>query len=181
MKSLVCSIALSFLTVSAFAQNETEPTPITPVNSWLKVGANGGIPIGNFGDHYNAFVGIELNGQFMSTRHLGLGVASGYTHYFSKKSQPTDTMSYGDFGAIPVGFLLRYYPKAKGIYMGVDAGFTFVPEDLKRGGFYVRPQVGYHNRNWNFYAFYNHVFNNKNYNDLQGIGVAVVYNLRFKR
>ncbi|MEI9955328.1 MAG: hypothetical protein WDM90_03245 [Ferruginibacter sp.] len=45
---------------------------------------------------------------------------------------------------------------------------------------YVKPQLGYHNYAWNLFAFYNQVFRNSGYIDIQTVGVAATYNIRFK-
>jgi len=114
-----------------------------------------------------------LSGQWMATKNFGIGLTSGYTNFFGKDNVK-------DFGVIPAGLLLRYYPQPEGFFAGTDVGYSFLTNvSNQTGGFYVKPQAGYHNYNWNFYAFYNHVFLNDGFNDLQNVGVAATYNLRF--
>jgi hypothetical protein len=84
------------------------------------------------------------------------------------------------FGVIPVGFMGRYYPKSSGFFVGADVGYTFFTDfDANEGGFYVRPVAGYHNYNFKFFAFYNQVFQGDPSIDVQTIGIAVTYNLKF--
>lgn len=170
-KVLMCAMAMCMI-VPMFAQN-TETT-VTKTNSWLKAGISAGLPVGNISNFSSATLGLELSGQAMVTPHFGLGVASGYTHFFGKNGA-------SDFGTIPLGALLRYYPAAEGFFVGSDVGYSFLTNTTgKSGGAYVKPQLGYHNYDWNFYGFYNQVFLGSGSVDLQNVGIAAVYNIRFK-
>jgi len=51
--------------------------------------------------------------------------------------------------------------------------------DNNEGGMYLNPHLGYHNRDWNIYAFYQNTIAQNNTN-LQSVGVGVTYNIRFK-
>lgn len=174
---LISTILLTSATF-AFAQNSSDaavaPSEITPKNSWLKVGLNAGLPIGDVSDISMLAAGVDLSGQFMATRHFGIGLATGYTHYFGKDN-------FEDFGAIPLAVMLRYYHKPKGFFAGIDLGYSFltnVPDVT--GGLTVKPEIGYHNYNWNFFAFYNHIFTADPIIDIQSVGIAASYNIRFK-
>lgn len=166
----MCGLAI-FMMAQSFAQS-TE-TPITKSNSWLKAGVSAGLPVGNISNYSSATLGVELSGQAMASPNFGIGVASGYTHFFGKNGG-------SDFGTIPLGLLLRYYPTSAGFFAGTDVGYSFNTNTASNGGMYVKPQLGYHNYDWNFYGFYNQVFAGNNGIDLQNVGVAAVYNIRFK-
>lgn len=166
----MCGLAM-FMMAQSFAQN-TE-APITKSNSWLKAGVSAGLPVGNISNFTSATLGLELSGQAMASPNFGIGVASGYTHFFGKNGA-------SDLGTIPLGLLLRYYPTSDGFFAGTDVGYSFITNGGANGGAYVKPQLGYHNYNWNFYGFYNQVFVGNNGTDLQNVGVAAVYNIRFK-
>lgn len=172
MKKVVLgALALLFLS-QAFAQNKDV---VTPKNSWLKAGLAASVPVGDLADYASFAAGLEVSGQYMATPNFGIGVASGYTHYFTKDS-------YEDFGAIPLGLLLRYYPQSSGFFGGADVGYTFLTNiNENNGGFYVKPQIGYHNYSWNLYAFYNQIFRKDAYIDLQNVGIAATYNIRFRK
>lgn len=169
-KLMMCGLAI-FMVAQSFAQN-TE-APITKQNSWLKAGVNVGLPVGNISNYTSATVGGELSAQAMATPNLGLGVASGYTHYFGKNG-------FKDLGTIPLGALIRYYPASSGFFAGTDVGYSFITSGGPTGGAYIKPQIGYHNYDWNLYGFYNQVFVGNNGIDLQNVGVSAVYNIRFK-
>ena len=165
------------------------------MKNMLKVGANIGhsIPASNFG----LSLGADLAYQHLVTPHFGLGLATGYTHYFGREND-TDravTLKNNNAGVIPVAALFRYYPKRNGLYLGTDLGYGFIvhSDDLVAsnhpivthpdGGFYIKPEIGYHNRDWNFFLQYQKVFTgdngkiaNQDYN-LGGLSAGVSYNI----
>ncbi|WP_339866635.1 hypothetical protein [uncultured Algoriphagus sp.] len=177
MKKLLLSFVLTMAIVATYAQATRDIEDINEDNSWLKLGLNMGVPVGDIGDYSSFAFGLDVAGQFMRTDNFGLGVVSGYTNYFKK----SDVVGAQDFGAIPLGLMLRYYPQPSGFFAGTDVGYTFLTGDIATdGGFYIRPQVGYHNYDWNIFAFYNQVFTSDPAADIQSIGVAATYNIRFK-
>ncbi len=46
------------------------------------------------------------------------------------------------------------------------------------GGLYINPQIGYHNRDWNFYGFYQNTFTDAI--NIRSLGLGATYNIRFK-
>lgn len=174
MKKLILSLTLLMAVLATQAQTTRDVEDINEENSWLKLGLNMGAPVGDSGNFSSFAFGLDVAAQFMRTDNFGLGVASGYTQYFGKENLP-------DFGAIPLGLMLRYYPEPSGFFVGSDIGYTFLTGDTVRdGGFYIRPQIGYHNYDWNIFAFYNQIFTSEPWADIQTIGVAATYNIRFK-
>ncbi|MBS1664147.1 MAG: hypothetical protein JST68_24090 [Bacteroidetes bacterium] len=172
MKKLIMfsTIAILFAIEHASAQS----TPITPNNSWLKLGANVGIPVGNL-SHYSSFTaGLELKGQVLETDNFGLGLTTGYNHYFGKNG-------FDGFGSVPLGAFFRVYPKSSGIFLGSDVGYTFLTgANGAKGGFYLKPQLGYHNYDWNVFAYYNGIFRSDNNGGTLGsVGIGATYNIRF--
>ena len=171
MKKLVLFIGLLFGTVTVFAQ-ETE-IDITTDNSWLKAGLTAGVPVGDASDFSSFNVGVDLRGQYLFNPNFAIGVASGYSHYFGKDG-------VDDFGIVPLAGFARYYFTPSGLFLGSDFGYGFLTGvDNNIGGLYVNPQIGYHNRDWNIYGFYQNTFA-ENDIDLQSVGVGVTYNIRFK-
>lgn len=159
--------------VNANAQSKT--TEITAKNSWLKLGGSVGIPVGDIADVSNFTVGLELKGQLMETDHLGIGLTTGYNHYFVKND-------LDDFGIVPLGVFVRVYPNPSGFFAGLDGGYSFVTGyDNAKGGAFLRPQIGYHNYDWNIFGFYNNVFRpNSDGGNIGSIGLGATYNIRFK-
>jgi hypothetical protein len=172
-----CLLLLTVVLASAklFAQTN-DATEVTSRNSWLKVGINAGVPVGELANYSTFTLGAELKGQLMETKHIGLGLTAGYNHFFTKSG-------YDDFGSVPVGAFIRYYPKYRGFFVGTDLGYTFVtgvPDGT--GGVYARPQLGYHNYSWNIFGFYNGVFRgNDDGGNLQYVGIGATYNIHFRK
>lgn len=176
MKQVLLTLVAGFMISAATAQGIT--SDITPNNSWLKIGVNMGIPVDDVSDYTSFAAGLDLKGQKMVTRHIGLGLTSGFTHFFASNNGAGVT-------TLPIGFMARYYQAPKGIFIGVDLGYKFIFDDFSDngiGGFYVRPQIGYHNYDWNFFAYYDNVFRaDIDGGNIGNVGIGVAYNLRFKK
>jgi hypothetical protein len=173
MKGLMMSVLALGIMAGAAAQETVHKDNLNSKTSWLKAGVSVGMPVGNTAQYSSFSAGGVVNAQMMANPHLGLGVTTGYTHYFGKNGT-------SDFGAIPLGALIRYYAHEPGLLVGTDIGYAFTTNIAgSTGGLYVKPQLGWNNYDWNIYGFYNHVFANKGIGDLQQLGVAVTYNLRF--
>ncbi|MBN3520689.1 hypothetical protein JYB62_11835 [Algoriphagus lutimaris] len=181
MKKLILSITLLIAGLTVHAQQVRELDKINEDNSWLKVGVNLGVPVGDVGNYSSFTLGLDVAAQFMRTDNYGLGIASGYTKYFEKSNAENYDGLNDGFGAIPVGIMFRYYPQPEGFFLGTDVGYTFLTSvNSAEGGAYIRPQLGYHNYDWNIFGYYNQVFRADPSIDVQSIGVAVTYNIRFK-
>ena len=175
-------LALGLLTVGLVsAQN-------SGMKNMIKVGINGGLAVP--ADNASANVGVDLSYQNLVTPGLGLGIATGYSQFFGKSNNGLDN---NDFGVVPVAALIRIYPKQTGFYLGTDIGYGFIVGDSKvaanslverpDGGFYIKPEVGYHNKDWNFAVQYQKTFTgskgeigSQNYN-AGALGVGVGYNI----
>nr|WP_260393683.1 hypothetical protein [Ornithobacterium rhinotracheale] len=134
MKKLSVLMLLIFTSVFVNAQKKG--------TDWLKLGVHAGIK-----DASSFALGVDAKYQFLDLKSFGLGIATGYTNYFKKDDNK-------NVGIIPVAALLRYYP-TKRFFIGADlgVGVAFLKEDTK-AGFYYRPELGYHNDEWNVFVFY---------------------------
>lgn len=167
MKKIILLFAV-FVVGITFAQD----VDITSKNSWLKIGMNAGLPVGDAGDASSFTLGLDLKGQYLVTPNFGIGGATGYSHFFGKDGAD-------DFGIIPVAGFARYYFQQKGLFIGADFGYGFLTNiEDNAGGLYVNPQIGYHNDDWNFFAYYQNTFA-ENDVDIQVVGIGATYNLRF--
>jgi hypothetical protein len=170
MKKLFFVIGL--LAFSPIFAQDTEIN-ITPDNSWFKAGVIAGVPVGDASDVSSFNLGVDLRAQYLFNPNFAIGGASGYTHFFGKDD-------FEDFGLIPIAGFARYYFAPEGLFVGTDLGFGLLTNrDNNSGGLYVNPHIGYHNRDWNFYAFYQNTFTQNNF-DLQTVGIGATYNIRFK-
>lgn len=165
------------------------------MTNMLKIGLNGGVSTGG---NTAANLGVDLSYQHLVTPGFGLGIATGYNNYFGKDRNVAINgvnvdVRNNDFGVIPVAALFRVYPKEMGFYFGADVGYGFIVGDdyvaenvavtRPDGGFYIKPEIGYHNRDWNFFAQYNKTFTgdkgqiaDQKYN-AGAIGVGFSYNI----
>lgn len=158
------------------------------MKNMLKFGGNAGVAVPSSNASANA--GIDLAYQHLVVPGFGLGVATGYNHFFGKEN---DGLENNDFGVVPVAALLRVYPQEKGFYFGTDVGYGFITGNEKvasnstvdrpDGGLYLKPEIGWHNRHWNVALQYNKVFTgdkgtigSQKYN-VSSIGLGVSYNL----
>lgn len=174
MKQFMLGLSVLLIAGQLSAQTNTT-TNITPRNSWLKAGITAGVPVGDLADYSSFVLGADLKGQVMETRNFGFGITTGYNHYFGKDK-------FDDFGSIPLGIFGRYYPQSNGFFAGTDLGYSFITEKGATGGLYVKPQIGYHNYDWNFFGYYNHVFRgNEDGGSLGNAGIGATYNIRFNK
>jgi hypothetical protein len=172
-KRVIIAFTALIISTGLFAQTTTTPD-ITKKNSWLKIGLNAGVPVGNISDFSSFVAGLELKGQLMETNHVGIGLTTGYNHFFAKNNGQS-------FGTVPLGAFIRVYPESKGFFAGLDAGYSFVTGVTgAKGGAYVKPQLGYHNYDWNVFGFYNHIFrSDANGGSIPHVGIGATYNIRF--
>ncbi|MFT3680770.1 MAG: hypothetical protein QM791_10895 [Ferruginibacter sp.] len=173
MKKLFILSSFVFVSMQMMAQAPSS-NEITKKNSWLKMGLNAGVPVGDLADVSSFTLGVELKGQLMETNHVGIGLTTGYNHFFAKNN-------FSSFGIVPLGAFVRVYPKSEGFFAGLDGGYSIITniQDAK-GGVYLRPQLGYHNYDWNVFAYYNNIFrSNENGGNLAHVGIGATYNIRF--
>jgi len=172
MKNLLLGLLTSMVICGSLSGQTDE---INKNNSWLKFGVNLGAPTGSISNISNFVGGLELKAQFMETDHVGIGLGVGYNHFFGKGV-------LGDFGTVPLGGFIRLYPNREGFFFGLDAGHSLVTNAGNlNGGFFVKPQLGYHNYDWNLFAFYNEVFRKPiNGGNIPHVGLGATYNIHFK-
>lgn len=164
-------LLVSMLT-SGFLMAQINEINVSKENSWFKAGLNVGLPVGDLADFTSLTVGADVRGQYLVSPHFAIGVASGYNHFFGKDGVE-------DFGLIPLAGFARYYFQSEGLFIGSDVGYGFLTNAKDAsGGLYLNPQIGYHNRKWNIYGFYQHTFADKGI-DMQVVGIGATYNIMF--
>lgn len=158
------------------------------MKNMLKIGVNAGLSVPK--ENASAALGLDLSYQYLVNPYFGLGLATAYEHYFGRDN---DLIKNNSFGVVPLAALIRFYPKRTGLYLGADVGYGFITGDDKvasnatvdrpDGGLYIKPEFGYHNRDWNFFIEYRKTFTGdkgkigtQNYN-AGSLGVGVAYNI----
>ncbi len=186
MKFLKMSLVAAIFTLTAGAVSAQS------YKNTFKIGVMGGASVPS--ENASANVGLDLSYQHLVTPHVGLGIATGYNQFFGKENNGNTN---NNFGVVPVAGLVRYYPSDKGFYLGTDLGYGIITGadkvaensnvDMPSGGLYLKPELGWHNRNWNVFAHYTKVFTgdagqigDQKFN-AGSVGVGVAYNLPLGR
>ena len=119
--------------------------------SGIRLGVNAGIPVGDFGKFTTFTAGVDLAYLYPLTENFRLGVATGYSHYFGKKTK-TDLIlvtlknEVPDVGIIPVAATAEFILGDSNVFLGADLGYAFfTKKDFKNenGSFYYQPKLGY--------------------------------------
>ena len=119
--------------------------------SGIRLGVNAGIPVGDFGKLTTFTAGVDLAYLYPLTENFRLGVATGYSHYFGKKTK-TDLIlvtlknEVPDVGIIPVAATAEFTLGDSNVFLGADLGYAFfTKKDFKNenGSFYYQPKLGY--------------------------------------
>ena len=163
------------ITSSTALQAQSILSRVNESNTWIKLGPNVALPMGDFGDATSLGLGLDLSVQFLETRSSGVGLKAGYINYFGKNN-------LDNVGVLPLAVMYRYYPESKGYFAGIEVGYAFL-SNLGNfdGGAFVRPQVGFHTDDWNFFAYYDYINSSADgVSSLGAIGLAATYNIRFK-
>ena len=118
----------------------------------FRLGVNAGLPVGDFGKAYSFTAGADLAFLYPLAENFRLGVATGYSHYFGKKT----TYDFGmfgkvnytvpDFGAIPVAATAEVTFGDSNVFLGADLGYAFFTKTENggdSGSFYYQPKLGY--------------------------------------
>ena len=120
-------------------------------DSGFRLGVNAGIPVGDFGKLTTFTAGVDVAYLYPLAENFRLGVATGYSHYFGKKTK-TDLIlvtlknEVPDVGIIPVAATAEYTFGGSNVFLGVDLGYAFfTKKDFKNenGSFYYQPKLGY--------------------------------------
>ena len=119
--------------------------------SGFRLGVNAGIPVGDFGKFTTFTAGVDLAYLYPLAENFRLGVATGYSHYFGKKTK-TDLIlvtlknEVPDVGIIPVAATAEFTLGDSNVFLGADLGYAFfTKKDFKNenGSFYYQPKLGY--------------------------------------
>jgi len=119
--------------------------------SGIRLGVNAGIPVGDFGKFTTFTAGVDLAYLYPLAENFRLGVATGYSHYFGKKTK-TDLIlvtlknEVPDVGIIPVAATAEFTLGDSNVFLGADLGYAFfTKKDFKNenGSFYYQPKLGY--------------------------------------
>ncbi|CAM3942928.1 Outer membrane protein beta-barrel domain-containing protein [Pedobacter westerhofensis] len=142
-RSVLALSFLAFFAISANAQ-ESEPKTVTYGSGIrLSVGADAGLPVGNFSNAYKWSIGGSVQADFPIIQdQFYYTVNAGFNNVFADNSNTGP-----DLQLIPVKAGLKYFP-VKNFYVQGEAGATFVTNKSDAGfskstTFAYAPQIGY--------------------------------------
>lgn len=107
----------------------------------LKLGINGGLPVGDAEDYSNFQLGADVAYLFGVMNVLEVGPMLGYSRFFA---EDIDT-AFGETDADDISFLPIAASGRLGLgitFVGLDLGYAVSLVDDGEGGFYYRPKIG---------------------------------------
>lgn len=109
----------------------------------FKIGAHGGIPLGEFNDKVGLVMGADIGYMWAPNKIFDLGIKAGIVHGFGEtfKDEVISTKS-PSIQFAPVAASIRLWP-ARSFSIGGDVGQAFGLNEGNDGGFYYRPQIGF--------------------------------------
>jgi hypothetical protein len=109
----------------------------------FKIGAQGGLPIGDFNDQIGVVVGADIGYMWAPNQVFDLGIKAGIIHGFAERFRAeTVSVKLPSMQFAPVAASLRIWP-SPAFSFGADVGQAFGLNDGNEGGFYYRPQIGF--------------------------------------
>ena len=75
-------LLLGLMSIVALQAQDIKDIKVTPKNSWFKAGLNLGVPVAETTDYASFNAGVDVRAQYLFNPHFGIGVASGYNHFF---------------------------------------------------------------------------------------------------
>ena len=120
-------------------------------DSGFRLGVNVGLTVGDFGKTHSFTAGADVAYLYPLAENFRLGVTTGYSHYFGKKTKldfiiTSYEFKAPDLGVIPVAATGEYTFGGSNVFLGVDLGYAFFTgSDLgdATGAFYYQPKLGY--------------------------------------
>ncbi len=131
MKNLLASVFFLMLSSGLMAQEG------------LKIGIQGGIPLGDFDDQLSLVVAADIGYMWALGEVVDLGPASGYIIGFTDKFDDDSPLAdLPNVQFVPAAASLRIWP-TNSFSLGADGGYAIGINDGNDGGLYVRPVIGF--------------------------------------
>ena len=109
----------------------------------FKIGAHGGIPLGDLNDQIGIVIGADIGYLWAPNKIFDLGIKAGILHGFPETFKAeTVRVKLPSVQFAPIAVSLRIWP-AKSFSIGGDVGHAIGLNKGNDGGFYYRPQIGF--------------------------------------
>lgn len=138
----------------------------------FKLGANVGLPTGDFKDNYSLNLGVDAVYTWKVADSFEAGVGTGYSYYIGKTVDAGFfSVDVEDFSVIPV-YGTAQYSLSENFFLGLDLGYAVaVAPSGSEGGFLYQPKVGYSFGKTELFLGYKGISNNGTLSSLN-LGVA---------
>ncbi len=116
--------------------------PLLNAQEGFKLGAHGGIPLGDFNDMVGLVFGADVGYAWAPNKTFDVGVKTGLVHGFPETFRDEvirERLPSVDF--VPLAATFRVWPGTT-FSFGADIGTAISLKDEVEGGFYYRPQLG---------------------------------------
>jgi hypothetical protein len=133
-KALFVLTVLCGLSIGAFAQSSTSGA------GKFSIGLEGGLPVGNAADAYNAVVGASLKYDYKIADNTFFTGSAGYNAFLVKSE--FKPIAGSTFGAVPVKVGIKYF-FGSGFYGEGQVGAAFITESGGGTAFAYSPGIGY--------------------------------------
>ena len=109
----------------------------------FKIGAHGGIPLGDVNDQIGLVFGADIGYLWAPNKVFDLGIKAGIIHGFPETFKAeTVSVKLPSVQFAPIAASVRIWP-AKSFSFGGDVGHAIGLNEGNDGGFYYRPQLGF--------------------------------------
>ncbi|SEA02504.1 outer membrane beta-barrel protein [Bizionia paragorgiae] len=167
-KLFLCAALVAFGVFSVNAQGQ------------FKIGANVGLPVGDFSDFYSLSAGLDVAYLIDVSDDFKVGGATGFMNVFGDDVET----SFGDLMVVAEAEDAQFVPLAAAarfmasdnFYIGADLGYAIAVDSEGEGGVYYRPRIGYNfTEKIGVNLSYTGISNDGN--SLTNIGVGVEFSL----
>jgi hypothetical protein len=140
----VVTALLVSLAFASQAQTQPQSSPSSNKQEFrLSVGPEAGVPLGDFANGYNWFLGGTVQGELPIAKNLYVIANAGYDNFFVKNGKILNQ----DIRTIPVKAGLKYFFLPNLLYVQAEAGASFLVDKSnlladKSTNFVYAPSVG---------------------------------------
>lgn len=134
-KILLAAALLVGVSFTTFAQSNDE-------GGKFSIGLEGGVPVGDASDAYNAVVGGSLKYQLPIATSTSFTISAGYSAFLGKDNYLNLGIKAPSYTAVPIKAGLKYH-FSEGFYGEGQVGVAIGTKSGAKTGFAYAPGVGY--------------------------------------
>jgi outer membrane protein W len=112
----------------------------------IKAGLSGNVALSDMTDYWVGGPGVDLNIKYIIANHFGIGISSGFQHFFSNDDWDDESHDYDDenLNIVPLRLSFTYYLGTRRFkpYIGAELGVNYVKIDFSEKYSYYDPYYG---------------------------------------